>query len=113
MILARKKREMSERNWEKRAAQRFQVLGHAQLRVGPLAINCVIRDISPSGAKLGLPSAARLPAKADLWLVQGDAKIRVLLKWREGDYVGVAFAGKKAGSLEMASASQKRAVLDV
>ena len=97
---------MTEYNREKRASHRFQVLGHAQLKVGPLTINCVIRDVSQSGAKLGVPRSARLP-KSDLWLVQGDAKMRVVLKWREGDYIGVEFVKKG-----MAPAADKQVVLD-
>ena len=103
---------MSDDNREKRAAQRFQVLGHAQLRAGPALVNCVIRDLSQSGAKLGVPKSARVPINSDLWLVQGDSKMRVVLKWREGDHVGVAFGTRKTGSSNIGPGPDK-AILDV
>jgi hypothetical protein len=102
---------MSSFSWDKRAAQRFQVLGHAQLRAGRLLIHCVIRDLSQSGAKLGLAPEAKLPASSDLWLVQGDSRIRVVVRWREGDHVGVAFSAKKANPWTSAEAA-KRVILD-
>jgi hypothetical protein len=104
---------MSTATPEKRTDQRFQVLGHAQLRAGPLLVHCVIRDLSRSGAKLGLSRQAKLPANADLWLVQADSRIRVVVKWREGDHVGVAFYAKRVGSSTIAPAAEKRVVLDV
>jgi hypothetical protein len=33
----------------------------------------------------------RLPPEFDLWFVQRKLKLRVRVKWRNGDYVGVAF----------------------
>jgi hypothetical protein len=104
---------MSSSSRDKRAAQRFQVLGHAQLRAGPLLIHCVIRDLSQSGAKLGLPRQAKLPANSDLWLVQGDSRIRVAVKWREGDHVGVAFSTQRVSLATIAQDAEKRVVLDV
>jgi hypothetical protein len=104
---------MSEDNREKRTAQRFQVLGHAQLRAGSVLVNCVIRDLSQSGAKLGVPSAARLPVNSELWLVQGDSRVRVVLRWREGDHVGVAFGTKRTGSGSIGAGPDKKAILDV
>jgi len=97
---------MSKYNREKRTAHRFQVLGHAQLRTEHLVINCVIRDLSQSGAKLGIPSSARIPAKSDLWLVQGTIRMPVVVKWREGEHVGIAFA-KKTGPMPRPPGSDK------
>ena len=102
---------MSSYSREKRAAQRFQVLGHAQLRAGHMLVNCVIRDLSQTGAKLGLSSSAKLPVNTDLWLLQGDARMRVVLKWRKGEHAGVAFA-KKASSASAERRPNKKVILD-
>jgi PilZ domain len=87
--------KMGKYDREKRTAQRFQVLGHAQLMAGSAMLNCVIRDLSQNGAKLGVPRQARLPENTGLWLIQGDSRTAVVLKWRDGDHIGVAFTTKK------------------
>ncbi len=76
---------------DRRIVPRHQVLGHVQIigRTGP--INCVVRDLSESGARLGVSGRAKLPPTFDLWLVQRKLKLRVRMKWRNGDHVGVAF----------------------
>jgi hypothetical protein len=75
----------------KRTAPRFRVLGHAQILSRSGAINCVIRDLSDTGAKLGVTAAAKLPAEFDLWLVQRKLKLRARLRWRRGEFAGVSF----------------------
>ena len=54
-------------------------------------VYCVIRDVSDTGAKLGVPQRAKLPPIFDIVLVQQKLKRRVELKWRRGDFAGVAF----------------------
>lgn len=104
---------MLKYNGEKRVAQRLQVLAHAKLRAGEVLVNCVIRDLSQTGAKLGVPSSARLPANSDLWLIQGEARMRVVVKWRDGDFVGVAFSAKSARSGAEPPEPEKPVILDV
>jgi hypothetical protein len=48
-----------------------------------------------------------------LWLVQGDSRVRVVLRWREGDHVGVAFGTKRTGSGSIGAGPDKKAILDV
>lgn len=97
---------------EKRAAPRFQVLGHAQLKAGPLLTNCIIRDVSASGVKLGIARGAKLPPKADFWLIQGDTRMRVVVKWRDGDHMGVAFTEGQAPVKGARAAEPAAFVLD-
>jgi hypothetical protein len=75
----------------KRGAERVEVLGHAVVTAPGLRANCVIRDISTTGAKLGVSRQVRLPAAFDLWLMKTRTKRRVLVRWRRGDFVGVEF----------------------
>jgi hypothetical protein len=82
---------LSKDGQDKRIAPRYRVLGHAQIIGRTGATNCVIRDLSESGAKLGVSGRAKLPPEFDLWFVQRKLKLRVRIKWRNGDYVGVAF----------------------
>jgi hypothetical protein len=76
---------------DKRIAPRYRVLGHAQIIGRTGATNCVVRDLSDSGAKLGVSSKVKLPAEFDLWFVRRRLKLRVRVRWRDGEYVGVAF----------------------
>ena len=98
---------------DKRVAPRFRVLGHAQILGRNGAINCVIRDLSDTGAKLGVTAAARLPAEFDLLLVQRKLTLRVRIRWRRGDYVGVSFCATEQGVKKAKPKDAKAFVLNV
>ena len=98
---------------EKRTAPRYRVLGHAQI-IGPGGVtNCVIRDLSDSGAKLGVSHKVKLPPEFTLWLVQRKMKLRVHLRWRDGDYVGVSFLEPQPAFKTPATNQENRFILDV
>lgn len=52
-------------------------------------IPCNIKDISKSGAKLGVPETYELPSSFMLKIVGRDFVLRVTLAWRRGNYAGV------------------------
>lgn len=52
-------------------------------------IPCNVKDISKSGAKLGVPSSWELPPAFMLKIVGRDFVMRVTLAWRRGNYAGV------------------------
>lgn len=52
-------------------------------------IPCTVKDISKSGAKLGVPGSAALPPGFMLKVVGRDFVLRVTLAWRRGNYAGV------------------------
>jgi hypothetical protein len=83
---------MSNRiDWEKRRAPRNKVFGPA-LILGPnLEANCVIRDLSSTGAKLEVPISVKLPQAFNLMLLKTNSSRHVFLKWRRGNYAGVQF----------------------
>ncbi len=56
------------------------------------AVDCVIRDISPHGARLVFPDSIALPDTLDLHIPQKDQTLRVHVIWRNGPDCGVAFA---------------------
>lgn len=57
------------------------------------AIECSIADISETGARLSLESAAELPETFVLLLTpKGEARRHCRIVWREGLTVGVAFS---------------------
>ena len=82
---------MGEDGSDKRLARRKEVFGHAVILGLGLRANCIIRDLSATGAKLGVSARIKLPAKFYVQLVKLNSTRRVSLRWRRGDFVGVQF----------------------
>jgi hypothetical protein len=77
---------------ERRCVPRRKVFKGAKAVVrGYATISCVVRDLSPRGAGLQLPSTADLPAQFDLALDTGDRPRKCLVAWRTSTNVGVSF----------------------
>jgi hypothetical protein len=55
-------------------------------------LDCLIRDISPYGARLIFSDAIGTPDTLDLHIPQRDQTLRTHVIWRHGREVGVAFA---------------------
>ncbi|GEO99729.1 PilZ domain-containing protein [Methylobacterium haplocladii] len=53
-------------------------------------IPCTVKDISKSGARLGVPSHCALPESFRFRVLGRDFLCSVKLAWRRGEYVGVA-----------------------
>jgi hypothetical protein len=56
------------------------------------AVDCLVRDISPYGARLIFSDAVTTPDVIDLYIPQKEQTLRVHVIWRHGQEVGVAFA---------------------
>jgi len=56
------------------------------------AVDCLIRDISPNGARLIFSDAVTTPDVLDLYIPQKEQTLRVHVVWRHGQEAGVAFA---------------------
>ena len=56
------------------------------------AVDCLIRDISPYGARLIFSDAVTTPDMLELFIPQKDQTLRTHVIWRHGQEVGVAFA---------------------
>ena len=55
-------------------------------------VDCLIRDISPYGARLIFSDAVATPDALDLYIPQKEQTLRIHVIWRHGQEVGVAFA---------------------
>jgi PilZ domain len=55
------------------------------------AVDCLIRDISQTGARLIFSDTVSIPDVVDLHIPQKDQMLRAQVHWRHGDEVGVAF----------------------
>jgi len=57
------------------------------------AIDCLVRDISPEGAKLVFSQTASIPDAIDLHIPQKDQMLRAHVQRRTSGEVGVTFEG--------------------
>jgi len=55
-------------------------------------VDCLIRDISPYGARLIFSDAVSTPDVFELYIPQKEQTLRIHVIWRHGQEVGVAFA---------------------
>lgn len=56
--------------------------------------DCVIKDLSDSGAKIELSHLHKIPPRFILIHFQAGMAYEVVLKWRRGDLAGMAFEVK-------------------
>jgi hypothetical protein len=81
---------MSEHRKEMR--QRVFLKGRIMFNHGASSMDCLVRDLSTSGARLALSETTTLPEVFDLYIPQKDRTYRSLLRWRREDGVGITFA---------------------
>lgn len=78
---------------DKRSAPRLRsfLKGRVLFNGGQTSLDCLIRDISPTGARLELSASITLPDRFDLYLPHREATCRAHIQWRRGSQLGVAF----------------------
>ena len=82
---------------ERRAEPREPANAPARVFFGPkhsLWADCVIRNLSHSGAKIELPKVHVAPPRFILLHFQACMAYEAILKWRRGDMAGVAFEAR-------------------
>ena len=55
------------------------------------AVDCLIRDITDTGARVIFSAAVQIPDVVDLYIPLKEQTLRAIVQWRHGDEVGVAF----------------------
>ncbi|AWN55880.1 PilZ domain-containing protein [Methylobacterium sp. 17Sr1-1] len=63
---------------------------------GNSTMDCLVRDLSASGARLVLSQTATLPDGFDLIIPAKDRTHKATLRWRRADSIGVTFAEEAA-----------------
>jgi hypothetical protein len=53
--------------------------------------DCLIRDVSETGARLIFSGTVAIPDVVDLYIPQKEQTLRAQVQWRHGDEIGVAF----------------------
>lgn len=98
---------------ERRAEPRVPVNAPGRVIYGPkLAMwaDCIIRDLSTSGAKIEVSHFYRIPPRFVLLHLQAGVAFEVVLKWRRGDLAGMAH--ERTHSLAEGSEPRLAAVRD-
>jgi len=55
------------------------------------AVDCLIRDISASGARVIFSDAVSVPDVVELYIPQKEQTLRAQVQWRHGEEIGLAF----------------------
>jgi hypothetical protein len=78
---------------EKRNNQRRRVLksGKIVFANGSFSVDCTIRNLSDTGARLQVPTSVAIPDRFTLVDVHGGTRHEALVVWRRGDLLGVRF----------------------
>ena len=78
---------------DKRSTPRLHsfLKGRVLFNGGQNSLDCLIRDISGTGARLELSASVTLPDRFDLYLPHRDETCKVHSQWRRGTQLGVAF----------------------
>ena len=85
---------MSEHRREIR--QRTFLKGRILFNKGASSMDCLVRDMSASGARLALSETTTLPESFDLYIPQKEKTYRSTLAWRRADGVGITFLDEAA-----------------
>jgi hypothetical protein len=85
-------------NAEHRAAPRLRSLLAAKIifNNGNSTLDCLVRNISESGAKLAVSTVVTLPERFDLLIPQKGTARRAQIRWRNADEIGVTFVDVSA-----------------
>ncbi|HLH11340.1 MAG TPA: PilZ domain-containing protein [Methylovirgula sp.] len=70
-------------------------------------IDCVIKNISPNGAKIALADTVTVPKEFDLSIPQRGRSYHARLIWRDTEFIGVEFTdAQDAASVRTAPAAE-------
>jgi hypothetical protein len=85
---------------EKRSAPRTRsfLKGKAIFNNRQSTLDCLVRDISASGARLEVSNAVLLPDSFDLYVAQKDSTSRARITWRRDGEIGVEFEHPQAAA---------------
>jgi hypothetical protein len=80
--------------------------GRIRFNGGLRSLECLVRDISLTGARLELSEAITLPERFELYLPHQDITHNASIEWRRGDQLGVTF-GDAARALSVSPNQQE------
>jgi PilZ domain len=85
--------EVSVAGTEKRGADRVRSFLRAQIIFNNrmTTIDCIIKNISPTGARVVLSDTLAVPTDFDIYIPQRNCSHRARLVWRDKDSIGIDF----------------------
>jgi hypothetical protein len=83
-------------NNRKELRQRTFLKGRIVFNNGASSMDCLVRDMSSSGARLALTQTAALPEVFELYIPVKDRSYRSSLRWRRSDGIGITFVEEGA-----------------
>ncbi|WP_372425059.1 PilZ domain-containing protein [Salinarimonas chemoclinalis] len=100
---------------EQRTAPRRRALVAARIRYGggAVTIDCVVRNISETGAKIDISEGVTLPGHFEIVIPQMNVVHRAELRWRRGGEAGIAFLDVAEGEPPAEAAAPAAATLAV
>jgi PilZ domain len=79
---------------DRRSERRQRVLKEGKVLVGDKTfIECVVRDISPGGARLEFAGPVSLPREFRLHIVSADLTVPAIFAWQRRLEAGIRFTG--------------------
>ncbi|ACA20758.1 type IV pilus assembly PilZ [Methylobacterium sp. 4-46] len=95
------KEHSAGRNRDPGAGRRHRVLQQGRIVLGSdQLVPCTVRDLSRSGAKIRIDRAVALPERFALYIAGHNLRsVTVVLRWRRGDFAGLAFLSDPRGSV--------------
>jgi hypothetical protein len=76
---------------ERRSAPRKPVLMSGQIKFADTTVNCLICDMSISGAAIEVSNPQDIPEHFNIVFKGDDILLSCYVVWREADRIGVAF----------------------
>jgi hypothetical protein len=77
---------------ERRQNPRMRVMKVAKIVIGTSSVlDCIVRDLSSTGARIQIQNATRLPKAVDITFDGGHTFRPCQLKWRSAEETGVEF----------------------
>jgi hypothetical protein len=76
---------------ETRAAPRYRLLKPAKIEFGRVEVDCVLRDLSLTGAALEVSSQSGIPEEFNLVVPADGLNLPCRVVWRKVYRIGVAF----------------------
>jgi PilZ domain len=75
----------------KTRAPRYLVSEGAVIKFGDRTINCVVRNLSATGAAIEIPNQPGVPARFELSISRLGLSVPCRIVWRKDHRIGVAF----------------------
>lgn len=69
------------------------------------SVDCLVRDVSETGAKLVFPGAVTLPDIVEIYLSNKEEVRRAKVQWRRGNEMGVGFGFDEGGNQDAAAST--------